>query len=79
VGQRPGSATDKERVGLHVASILACVEERSSLRTDLRFIARIHDSFKYVVQPHAAYSTDNDNAVLARRLPNVSPATNACS
>jgi hypothetical protein len=56
------------RVGEHVAQILGSIAADAHFRAELRFIALVHDSFKYRVRPHAKYTPDNDHAVLARRF-----------
>jgi hypothetical protein len=56
------------RVGVHVAQILARIERDGPLRADLRLVALLHDSFKYLVQPGLPYTPENDHAVLARRF-----------
>jgi hypothetical protein len=56
------------RVGLHVAAILARIGDYPTMRGDLRFIALVHDSFKYAVRPCEGWSRDNDHAALARRF-----------
>jgi hypothetical protein len=56
------------RVGLHVGAILDRIGAYSDLRADLRFIALVHDSFKYAVQAAEPWSRDNDHATLARRF-----------
>src|SRR4051812_29831404 len=56
------------RVGSHVAAILACIGDYPTLRGDLRFMALVHDSFKYAVRSEAPWSRDNDHAMLARRF-----------
>jgi hypothetical protein len=56
------------RVGLHVAGILARIGDYPTMRADLRFMALVHDSFKYAVRPCDGWSRDNDHATLARRF-----------
>ena len=56
------------RVGLHVAAILDSIGDYPTLRADLRFIALVHDSFKYAVRSTEPWSRDNDHATLARRF-----------
>ena len=56
------------RVGLHVAAILGRIGDYPTMRADLRFMALVHDSFKYMVQPCEGWSRDNDHAMLARRF-----------
>jgi hypothetical protein len=64
---RPGHP--EGAVGRHVAALLAAIEaEEPSLRTDLRFLAIVHDALKRRVCPEAGWSPDNDHAMLARRF-----------
>ncbi len=56
------------RVGLHVAAILGRIGDYPELRSDLRFIALVHDSFKHAVRASQPWSRDNDHALLARRF-----------
>jgi hypothetical protein len=66
---RPRSGHPEGSVGSHVAEILAAITEPPGRRrTELRFLALVHDAFKHRVRHHAAYSPDNDHAVLARRF-----------
>jgi hypothetical protein len=65
---RPRFGHPEARVGLHVAAILARIGDYPTLRAELRFIALVHDSFKYAVRPAEPWSRDNDHAMLARRF-----------
>jgi hypothetical protein len=56
------------RVGLHVAAMLKRIGAYPTMRGDLRFIALVHDSFKYAVRHSEGWSRDNDHAILARRF-----------
>jgi hypothetical protein len=56
------------RVREHVAAMLAAIPGDDPLRSDLRFLAITHDSFKAEVRPDEPWSTENDHAVLARRF-----------
>lgn len=55
-------------VQAHVAAILAAIDGDDPLRSDLRVLALIHDSFKRRLRPSEPWSRDNDHAVLARRF-----------
>jgi hypothetical protein len=65
-GPRPGHP--EGRVGEHVAEILRLVDPASPYRADLRFVALVHDSFKWRTRCAPSYSPNNDHAVLARRF-----------
>jgi hypothetical protein len=65
---RPRFGHPEARVGLHVSAILDRIGDYPDLRSDLRFIALVHDSFKYAVRPAEQWSRDNDHATLARRF-----------
>jgi hypothetical protein len=65
---RPRFGHPEARVGLHVSAILGRIGDYPELRGDLRFIALVHDSFKYAVRPAEPWSRDNDHATLARRF-----------
>jgi hypothetical protein len=56
------------RVADHVATMLTAIPADDPLRSDLRFLALVHDSFKAEVRPHEPWSPDNDHAALARRF-----------
>jgi hypothetical protein len=66
---RPRPGHPEGSVGAHVADILAATTEPPGRRrTELRFLALVHDGLKHRVRPDAGYSPDNDHAVLARRF-----------
>jgi hypothetical protein len=65
---RPRFGHPEARVGLHVAAILRRIGDYPRLRSDLRLIALVHDSFKYAVRPGEPWSRENDHAMLARRF-----------
>jgi len=66
---RPRRGHPEGTVGRHVGDILAAITEPPGPRREqLRFLALVHDASKYRVRPDAAYSLDNDHAVLARRF-----------
>jgi len=65
---RPRFGHPEARVGLHVAAIIGRIGDYPELRADLRFIALVHDSFKYAVRPAERWSRNNDHAALARRF-----------
>jgi hypothetical protein len=52
----------------HVAEMLSAIAPGDPLRSDLRFLALVHDSFKAEVRPNEPWSPDNDHATLARRF-----------
>jgi hypothetical protein len=52
----------------HVAEMLSAIAPDDPLRSDLRFLALVHDSFKAEVRPNEPWSPDNDHATLARRF-----------
>ena len=56
------------RVADHVAAMLTAIPADDPLRSDLRFLALVHDSFKAEVRPREPWSPGNDHAVLARRF-----------
>jgi hypothetical protein len=64
----PRSGHPEGRVADHVATMLTGIASDEPLRSDLRFLALVHDSFKAEVRPHERWSRDNDHAVLARRF-----------
>lgn len=64
----PRSGHPEGRVADHVAAILTAIAARDPLRSDLRFLALVHDSFKAELRPHEPWSPDNDHATLARRF-----------
>jgi hypothetical protein len=65
---RPRPGHPEGPVGRHAADILGSITERGWRREQLRFLALVHDAFKYRIDPDAGYSRDNDHAVLARRF-----------
>jgi hypothetical protein len=66
---RPRPGHPEGSVGRHVGEILAAITEpQGPRRSELRFLALVHDAFKHRVRPSASYSRDNDHAVLARRF-----------
>lgn len=65
---RPRFGHPEARVGLHVAAILRRIGDYPQLRSDLRLVALVHDSFKYAVRPGEPWSRENDHAMLARRF-----------
>jgi hypothetical protein len=64
----PRSGHPEGRVADHVAAILSAIPSDDPLRSDLRLLALVHDSFKAAVRPHERWSPDNDHATLARRF-----------
>jgi hypothetical protein len=64
----PRSGHPEGRVADHVAAMLSAIAADDPLRSDLRFLALAHDSFKARVRPHEPWSPDNDHATLARRF-----------
>ena len=56
------------RVGDHVAGMVSAIAAGDPLRSDLRLLALVHDSFKAHVRGHEPWSPDNDHATLARRF-----------
>jgi hypothetical protein len=64
----PRSGHPEGRVADHVATMLSAIEPNDPLRSDLRFLALVHDSFKAEVRPRERWSPDNDHAMLARRF-----------
>jgi hypothetical protein len=65
---RPRPGHPEGAVGEHVAALLRAIDEGGDFRADLRFLALVHDAFKYRVRLDVPYSPDNDHAVLARRF-----------
>ncbi len=64
----PRSGHPEGRVGDHVAAMLAGIDDSDELRSELRFLAIVHDSFKAQVRAGEPWSPDNDHAALARRF-----------
>jgi hypothetical protein len=64
----PRAGHSEGPVADHVAAILAAIATDDPLRSNLRFLALVHDSFKAEVRPHERWSADNDHAKLARRF-----------
>jgi hypothetical protein len=64
----PRSGHPEGRVADHVAAMLAAIAPEDPRRSDLRFLALVHDSFKAEVRPHEPWSPDNDHATLGRRF-----------
>jgi hypothetical protein len=65
---RPRPGHPEGRVADHVAAILTGIPNDDPLRSDLRFLALTHDSFKAEVHPDEPWSPGNDHARLARRF-----------
>jgi hypothetical protein len=66
---RPRPGHPEGSVGVHVGHILAGITETPGRRrSELRFVALVHDAFKHRVRRDMGYSPDNDHAVLARRF-----------
>jgi hypothetical protein len=63
-----GAGHPERLVGAHVAAILGNIGPDDELGSALRFVALVHDSMKWAVRRDMAWSTDNDHAVLARRV-----------
>jgi hypothetical protein len=64
----PRSGHPEGVVADHVAAMLSAIPADDPLRSDLRFLALAHDSFKAEVRPDDPWSPDNDHATLARRF-----------
>jgi hypothetical protein len=64
----PRSGHPEGRVADHVAAMLSAIPADDPLRSDLRFLALVHDSFKADVRPHEPWSPGNDHATLAHRF-----------
>lgn len=67
----PRSGHPEGPVGRHVADLLATIDawgERGERRTDLRFIALIHDALKYKVRDWLPHHGPNHHAARARRV-----------
>lgn len=65
---QPRSGHPEGRVADHVAAMLAAIPNHDALRSDLRFLAIIHDSFKAEVRSDEPWSRENDHAIFARRF-----------
>lgn len=68
---KPRSGHPEGPVGRHVADLLARIDERGEvepLRSDLRFVALVHDALKYKVRDWLPHSGPNHHAARARRL-----------
>lgn len=68
---RPREAHPEGAVGNHVAELLAVIDrdgETGERRSDLRFIALVHDSFKYRVRNWLPRQGRNHHASRARRF-----------
>ncbi|MBN1531011.1 MAG: hypothetical protein JW895_18255 [Thermoleophilaceae bacterium] len=68
---RPRRGHPEGAVGNHVADLLRTTDEWGETgrrRSDLRFIALVHDSFKYAVSPLRPRTGENHHAMRARRF-----------
>ena len=68
---RPRRGHPEGTVAAHVADLLAKVDatgETGRRRADLRFLALVHDSFKYQVDQSRPRTGENHNAMRARRF-----------
>jgi hypothetical protein len=65
---QPRSGHPEGRVADHVAAMLDAIPNEDPLRSDLRFLALLHDSFKAEVRPDEPWTPANDHASLARRF-----------
>lgn len=68
---KPRSGHPEGSVGAHVADLLRTLEdwdEREPLRSDLRFVALVHDSLKNEVKSWLPKTGRNHHAMRARRL-----------
>jgi hypothetical protein len=68
---RPRKGHPEGTVGAHVADLLRTVERGDhspEVRTELRFLALVHDAFKYRVQEWRAKTGENHHATRARRF-----------
>jgi hypothetical protein len=65
---RPRRGHPEGAVGRHVADLLARIEPHERRRGDLRFIAIVHDAAKRRAHDPGAPPSENDHALLARRL-----------
>jgi hypothetical protein len=64
----PRSGHPEGPVADHVATMLSAIPADDPLRSDLRLLALVHDSFKAEVRRHEPWSPGNDHATLARRF-----------
>jgi hypothetical protein len=64
----PRSGHPEGSVADHVAAMLAGIGDHDDLRSDLRFLAIVHDAFKAQVGAGEPWSPENDHAMLARRF-----------
>ena len=67
----PRRSHPEGRVGAHVADLLDTLErwdEPEPRRRELRFVALVHDSFKYAVSPWMLRRGENHHAMRARRF-----------
>ena len=68
---KPRSGHPEGTVGAHVADLLATIERDDhprETRTQLRFLALVHDSFKYRVHEWLPKTGENHHATRARRF-----------
>jgi hypothetical protein len=68
---KPRRGHPEGSVGAHVADLIATIErwdETGRRRTDLRFLALVHDSFKYQMSTWLLHVGENHHAVRARRF-----------
>ncbi len=68
---RPRRGHPEGSVGTHVSDLLATIElwgETGQRRSELRFVALVHDSLKYQVSTWRPKSGDNHHAMRARRF-----------
>ena len=68
---KPRSAHPEGSVGTHVADLLQAIEKRGETgarRSELRFLALVHDSLKFRVRNWLPKTGENHHAMRARRL-----------
>jgi hypothetical protein len=68
---KPRSSHPEGAVGVHVARLLATIDEWGEpepRRSELRFLAIVHDAFKYRVRNWLPKTGENHHAMRARRL-----------
>jgi hypothetical protein len=68
---KPRKGHPEGTVGAHVADLLRAIDRRghpAPVRAELRFLALVHDAFKYRVQEWRPKSGDNHHATRARRF-----------